>query len=989
MKFGFGILFFVLPFYALAQGFRPDADWRFENFNSQNHFISTSIFNMTMDKHGYMWTCSRGIQRFDGYKTVDFNSLRAGPGSLRSNYTDVAADSSGRVWVSAAGLCYYDDAGAKFVYVKPDPNHAIAYTQGFCFQKNYLWFVCNYGLVRLDLRSLKITYTSLGNVTDPLSTTIINDTAILVSSREKIYSYNIKKDTYNTSTLIYNHTSLKVFAVAKKGPVIFLATTGGLFILKNLNEIMQVDGLRDITIADLLFLPADKEKKYLFLATDGNGLMVYNTVSKKVEFTYTHDDNNPYSLARNVLLKMFCDKNGRLWIGTSSGMSMLDINNQRLKVRFLHQTNNNGLNINAVAMDKYDSTKVWMSCNIEGMISMNWKTKEIDKVFNLGGDLKKVYDFAQVSPNKWLLVTQKKIIEWAPRSGVLLTKNLPVPDSVGAAYYIRRIIAADANTYFITTSLGLFKYDILAHQVSVAAVRTTNTADDQLKYNLQNGFYDNGIVWVASRDGLFSYNVTSHAARIYRGMGANANYYLFDVRKANNGQLVCAAGAGITIFNTLTGSFKVISSIAGLNQPDCENVICLKNMVWINSEAGILNYDMATGRSSKFEQAPLIQFSPGSPFMVVGNEVAFGYDNGYAYFAPDLKNNLVIPSDPVIENVTVNNQPLYWQYGAGATDKPMALKHTDNSINISFTSFLYTDADNINFRYMLKGAGTHWQYTIEQRSANYAQLPPGSYTFFVQSGNKNGVWNKHLAALQFSISPPYWQTVWFRLLVVIVIAVGLYQLYQYKIKHIKAIEKIRATIASDFHDDLGSTLSSISIFSEVAKKKAETDIGATKTLVDDIGMRARSMINSMNDMVWIIKPENDNLYRLVQRMEEFGYPVAEAREVQLVFNIDKHLYDLKTDMPTRKNLFLIFKEAFNNAMKYSGAEKIEVSFALKQKRLLTMEITDNGCGFNFESRKAGNGLGNMQKRAAEINGKLKISSTPAAGTSINLICRTA
>jgi len=302
---------------------------------------------------------------------------------------------------------------------------------------------------------------------------------------------------------------------------------------------------------------------------------------------------------------------------------------------------------------------------------------------------------------------------------------------------------------------------------------------------------------------------------------------------------------------------------------------------------------------------------------------------------------------------------------------------------------LYTDADNINFRYKLKGIDPHWQFTIAERSANYAQLPPGNYTFLVQSGNKNGLWNKHLASLEFSISPPYWQALWFRMLVIIAIAFVLYQLYQYKIKHIKAIEKIRATIASDFHDDLGSTLSSISIFSEVAKKKAETDIGATKTLVDDIGVRARSMINSMNDMVWIIKPENDNLYRLMQRMEEFGYPVAEAREVQLTFAMDEHLYELKTDMLTRKNLFLIFKEAFNNAMKYSGAENIEVKFALKQKRTLTMEISDNGCGFEYENRKTGNGLGNMQKRATEINGKLKVNSVAGTGTSINLICRIA
>jgi signal transduction histidine kinase len=125
----------------------------------------------------------------------------------------------------------------------------------------------------------------------------------------------------------------------------------------------------------------------------------------------------------------------------------------------------------------------------------------------------------------------------------------------------------------------------------------------------------------------------------------------------------------------------------------------------------------------------------------------------------------------------------------------------------------------------------------------------------------------------------------------------------------------------------------------------------------------------------------------MQRMEEFGYPLAEAKEINLLFLMDEAIYDIKTDMPRRKNLFLMFKEAFNNAVKYSNANNIEVSFELKQKNLLTMRISDNGCGFGDNGKKTGNGLGNMQKRAEEINGKLKITSTPGNGTSITVICK--
>src|SRR6202000_418999 len=135
------------------------------------------------------------------------------------------------------------------------------------------------------------------------------------------------------------------------------------------------------------------------------------------------------------------------------------------------------------------------------------------------------------------------------------------------------------------------------------------------------------------------------------------------------------------------------------------------------------------------------------------------------------------------------------------------------------------------------------------------------YTFIVQSGNSNRYWNSKLTSIEFVINPAFWATWWFRTLMVLALATVLYQLYQYKINHIKAIESIRQNIASDFHDDLGSTLSSISIFSEVASQKADTDLPGAKNMVDDIGVRARAMMHSMNDMIWTIKPENDNLYK--------------------------------------------------------------------------------------------------------------------------------
>jgi signal transduction histidine kinase/ligand-binding sensor domain-containing protein len=978
-------LLISIPFKLFAQSFTPDPDWRFENFNSQNHFSSGPVSQMVIDKKGYIWASSTSLQRFDGNHTIYFGRDNQSNTGLRGNYSGLVCDNNGDVWITCYGLCRYDEASGKFVYVKTDPKHNFRDAESFSIRGDYIWFICEFGLAKFDTRTLRTTFTSLTHVYDPLCTAFINDSTLFVSSREKVYFYNVKRDTWTSRTLVYNQSLLKVFCIHKVKDSFFLGTNNGLFLLDHGNEIVpKCPQTRDIIINDFAVLQADREQKYLLLAAEGRGIQVYNTESEKIEFGYLHDDNNPYSIPCNGISSFFTDSKGRLWIASDIGLSMLDLTDQRFKMRFLDKSNAYQLGINKIAADRYDSTKVWMCSYNQGMICLNWKTKQVEKMYNQVPFARRLYDFAQVSKDRWLLATQKELIEWNPVSGPINRLKLPIPDSLALICNIRRIIMADASTCFITTNHGLFKYDLMTRRVSYASEASKPRKDsDPLKYILLEGFRDNDMLWIASRNGVVEYHLKDGSIAVYRGPGSMGDYFLYDVAKASDDQLICAAGQGITIFNLRTKDFSIIHSLGNAYKPGCGSVIALNKTVWIGSDVGIFTYDLGTHKTRQAELNNTVSdIFPSSQFTTIGKYIVYGFRNGFAYFLPEIKTNPA-PSDPVIERIFVNNQPLLKSY---QKNTPLEFSHSENSLNFAFTSFLYNYPDDIRFRYRLKAIDRGWQNAGDQRGANYTQLPAGEYTFYVQCGNRNGLWNNHVASFAFTIEPPYWATWWFRSSVVLLIAFALYRLYRYKIEHLQAIEQIRANIAADFHDDLGSTLSSISIFSQVAIQKAETDLVTTKSMVSDIGTRARAMIHSMNDMVWIIKPENDSLFKLMQRMEEFGYPVAEAKEIPLSFVMDKGLYNIKLDMLHRKNLFLIFKEAFNNAVKYACPKDIVVQFELKQKKVLAMKIADNGCGFDCKNSKKGNGLGNMQKRAAEIKGKLKIISAPDCGTSVNIVC---
>ncbi len=192
--------------------------------------------------------------------------------------------------------------------------------------------------------------------------------------------------------------------------------------------------------------------------------------------------------------------------------------------------------------------------------------------------------------------------------------------------------------------------------------------------------------------------------------------------------------------------------------------------------------------------------------------------------------------------------------------------------------------------------------------------------------------------------------------------------------------KLRNKIAIDLHDDVGSTLSSISMFSQMAQSQSKDYIPALET----IGESSRKMLEAMSDIVWSIKPENDLFEKVVMHMREFAYQLLGARNIEFEFEADDEISRINLPMDTRKNLYLIFKEATNNMAKYSNAKNAK--FLLKgEKDKLIMTICDDGKGFDSTTYSRGNGLINMKNRAVEIGANLWIDSNPGSGTMISLV----
>jgi two-component system, NarL family, sensor histidine kinase UhpB len=195
----------------------------------------------------------------------------------------------------------------------------------------------------------------------------------------------------------------------------------------------------------------------------------------------------------------------------------------------------------------------------------------------------------------------------------------------------------------------------------------------------------------------------------------------------------------------------------------------------------------------------------------------------------------------------------------------------------------------------------------------------------------------------------------------------------------KAAE-VRQNLSRDLHDEVGATLTGIRVFGQLARDRPET----TAANLEKINSYSEEMLNKMSDIVWALNPDNDSMDRMISKLHNYAVSVTSAKDIELEFRVDEHIRKKSMDMQVRKNLYLLSKEAVNNAVKYAGCKKIK--FLLEAgARSGTLSIEDDGIGFDRDRENNGNGLRNMQNRAAEINGKLNIESGPGKGTVIQLL----
>ena len=356
-------------------------------------------------------------------------------------------------------------------------------------------------------------------------------------------------------------------------------------------------------------------------------------------------------------------------------------------------------------------------------------------------------------------------------------------------------------------------------------------------------------------------------------------------------------------------------------------------------------------------------------------------NGGIILFDPALVKKQAYSTATQIKQLIIDDKKVYHLPGS---DTVFTVNYKQ-AIRLNYISLTYNNAVANQYQWQLKGFDNDWHPVGNQATQVFTSLAPGTYAFLIRSSNAADVWSNSFAEVKFKVLPPFYLTGWFIAAAILVLAAVGYAFYRYRLEQALAVEQLRTRIATDLHDDIGATLSSISFYSEAVKQKLKEDQPGTESILQKMGETSRSMVGNMSDIVWAINPVNDAAGSLFKRMHSFAGELCQLKNIQLQFDCDHRLDKRALSIESRKNIYLLFKEAVNNALKYSACSMLLIKIEMHQKQLV-MQVADDGKGFDEQAVESGNGLQNMRMRAGELKGTLRITSSVNKGTAIALTC---
>ncbi|HEX7315966.1 MAG TPA: two-component regulator propeller domain-containing protein [Pyrinomonadaceae bacterium] len=996
------------------------------------------VLRIVQDSRGFIWFCTiEGLSRFDGYGFTNYGTARGLPNRIVSDLVETrggtyfVATDSGFALFDPDALTRRDAEGrpalGRLFTVIPFPEGSRAKEAYIAYEdaEGQVWCGTDHGLFRLAggpgaWRLEPVWFLPGDAETDSdLVVRMVGDTrgTLWVMTPAGV----VRRDASGRVTLFTKHDGLSVNAtravVIDVRGHLWVGTANGLCEfesapaegpLKLLRVYSKEDGLPGVNVTSLTL--TDEGELWVglhgglarFAPREGGG-------PRFVAYTPAEGLNDPIVVALHV------DDAGNLWAGSESGGAM-----KIARSGILSYGPADGLKHPRIgAFIRDDADRFFVMSGAEGAVVFSRPAgrglEETSIPLPPGVNM----------PWGWyqLTVKDREGDWWVPASagvrrydsGFRLKRihegvEGPCPDYVFRAFEDSRgdlwfgsLGHRDCVLSRWERATGRFVRYSPADGMTVTA--PTAFAEDGAG-NLWIGLYNGGIV--RRRDGRFEHFTKADGGpdAFVRGLFLDRQQRLW----------VGTSGDGVARIDDPTAErprFKFYTTREGLAS---DQVTCVtedpSGLIYLGTGRGLDRLDVETGRVRHYTAADGLASNFVNVCATDGEgSVWVGTLRGLSRLtSPPARPRRAPPV--LVTSLRVGGEPFPVSEIGTREVSGLTLEAGRNQLQVDFVGLDYGAGHVLRYQYKLEGADADWSAPTVQRSVNYANLAPGSYRFLVRALDADGAASPQPAAVSFRALPPFWRRWWFVLsaaLVVCAIAFGVERMFasrrrervraeaalrRSKEERLAELERVRKRIATDLHDDIGSSLTQIAVLSEVARRGP----GAGAEQLAQISAVSNELVESMSDIVWAINPKKDRLSDLTQRMRRFASDVFTARGVAIRFEgpaASDAEGDVRLGADLRREVFLIFKESVNNAVKHSGATRAEVEFRLEGNELL-LRVADDGRGFDASGAgrsgeyertiggAGGNGLYSLCKRARELGGEYEVRSAPGAGTTVSL-----
>ncbi|HVG15346.1 MAG TPA: two-component regulator propeller domain-containing protein [Chitinophagaceae bacterium] len=984
----------------------------FTNISLNQGLSQSSVVDICFDAKGFVWLATQdGLNRYDGKNfflvSKTFDDITSGSSNRLGR---IITGTDNCLWIISRGgqLEKHDLIKNSFKAINIVSGGSKLLISSLLEEKNeQLWLGTTTGeVLRYDVKANKVI--------EEICEAAWKGTAINALFKDRsgmlwvignrighLQDHHIVEDAIEDKK-ITNRAAIFSSIVEDREGNLWIGSFGAGLFVKRRNEPIQpfkdsgIDLAPDLVIEDVL----SDDDGNIWLGTYGKGVFILNEREGNIR-QFINDKKNPYSIAFNDVLRIKQDSNKGIWLGTDGGGVSYYNKQSNNFILFSDQTLPQNIEIAMVRSVAVDTRGVvWAGTSNKGLTKIDYlkgsfKTwrfpsfkkgiSNADRIVSLFIDEDNMIWLGTQGNGILIFDSRKeKIIRWFHPDAAA---PLKIPDATAWCMYP----TSQQEVWIGTEKSGLCLFgkgkNFIANYAppnGIDAIRSIINIDDS---TLCVGFAKTGVQFFDTKRRRFKAVKAKPLADFF-----NAETSIKSLFYKKPFLYVGTDGRGMFVYNHADEKSELITTNNGLPNNTIYGILPdEKGHLWVSTNKGISRFKLnAIGNKispSDFVNYASVQglqsneFNTGAYFKSADGKLLFGGIGGLNIFDPAMFEGEAKVVPVVFTDIQVDNKPTA-RDSAAPYKNIITLSSKNHSIAFTYAALNFASARQYAYYYKLEGYDKEWIHAGQRNYASYTSIPPGQYNFlvkYVQQGNAEGGLQ---AGMMVQVNGPFWKKGWFiAILCFIAIAIG-YGFYKYRIAQLLAVFRIRQRIATDLHDDIGSTLSNINILSELSKKNLHNPLQAN-IFLQRISEEVQASSQSLDDIIWTVNINNDTWQETFGRMRRYATELFESGDTACHIKLDERVDMIKINMEKRRDIFLIYKELLNNIYKHAGATEVWIDMRFEDQQLL-MAVKDNGKGFDKDLVTHRNGLKNLNTRVNRWKGSIKIT-TGVGGTSIQVI----